>query len=266
MEIQRVSQNFGKGIDLTADNRACSENVELHWHDFYEIELIISGSGKYSINENAYDIRPGTLFFTTPLDFHHVEPEGEIRYYNITFSENWIENELYPELITSGAITGAGEAAPLFQKLLEDYQGSKKYRMLSLRCSLNQALLYVCRHLSPALAPVYLSPPLQKALSYIQLHFKEELDLKALAKEAGLSAGYLSKVFHDTTGKTFKEYVNALRMQYAVKLLRHSDRSISEICYSSGFQSLPNFLRQFKDRYHTSPGKYKKQLKDAENQ
>ena len=87
-----------------------------------------------------------------------------------------------------------------------------------------------------------------------------------MAKEAGLSAGYLSKVFHDTTGKTFKEYVNALRMQYAVKLLRHSDRSISEICYSSGFQSLPNFLRQFKDRYHTSPGKYKKQLKDAENQ
>ena len=44
-------------------------NNNLHFHSFYELEFIISGCGKYEINNTVYDIAPGALFMVTPADY-----------------------------------------------------------------------------------------------------------------------------------------------------------------------------------------------------
>ena len=78
------------------------------------------------------------------------------------------------------------------------------------------------------------------------------------AKISGFNMNYFSSLFHKTTGKTYKEYLNDLKLEYAKKLVLSNHLSISEICFASGFNSLPNFLKNFKAHYSTSPGSMRK--------
>src|SRR4051812_40052670 len=54
---------------------AVDEKVELHWHEFYEMAIIISGEGNHYLNGSLLRLKPGTLLFLTPADFHVVEPD-----------------------------------------------------------------------------------------------------------------------------------------------------------------------------------------------
>lgn len=48
--------------DISILKKHISGSFDSHWHEFYEIEYIISGSGKYIIDDNSYQIQPGMIF------------------------------------------------------------------------------------------------------------------------------------------------------------------------------------------------------------
>ena len=60
-------------------------------------------------------------------------------------------------------------------------------------------------------------------------------------------------------GKTYKEYMNALKLDYAKKLVVTSNAPVKEICFASGFNSLTNFLKAFKEHFGMSPGTMRKE-------
>src|SRR5690348_9807471 len=70
--------------------------VEVHWHEFYEISLILAGEGSHICNGFRYELGPGSIFLLTPADFHGLTPRpGSIfEIYNIIFSEEFLEEEL----------------------------------------------------------------------------------------------------------------------------------------------------------------------------
>ena len=41
-------------------------NIDIHWHEFYELEYITEGNGRANINDRVYDLKPGTLLFLSP--------------------------------------------------------------------------------------------------------------------------------------------------------------------------------------------------------
>ena len=96
-----------------------------------------------------------------------------------------------------------------------------------------------------------------KARKFIEQHSGDELSLTKVAKAVNISPNHLSEKFKQVTGVNFVDYIARMRFQRASDLLLHSDRRISEIAFATGFQSLSQFNRVFKNLSGRSPTDYR---------
>jgi AraC-like DNA-binding protein len=99
---------------------------------------------------------------------------------------------------------------------------------------------------------------------YLSTHFRESCSLPEVAKEVGMSEATFSRFFRRETGRTFIEALIDLRLSYACKLLRETDRTIGETAYDCGFSNLANFNRQFRWKYRMTPKDYRKHWAEEE--
>ncbi|MFI3255008.1 MAG: AraC family transcriptional regulator [Eubacteriales bacterium] len=98
---------------------------------------------------------------------------------------------------------------------------------------------------------------IEKATNYMGQHFAERLTLDELAGHVHLSPTYFSSVFKESTGTSFKEHLNQLRVEESIKLLSSTDQSIIEISLSVGFEDQSYFSKVFKKHTGLSPKQYR---------
>ncbi len=103
-------------------------------------------------------------------------------------------------------------------------------------------------------------------VSYIAGHFQEPLTLERVAKEMGVGKYALSRVFSGTFHSNFNQYVNEFRADCAASLLENTTQTITEICFTAGFESQRTFNRAFKQRYRMTPGTYRNMMKNERNE
>lgn len=229
-----------------------------HWHEFYEIEYILSGDGAYTLNGEKRAFEAGMLFFVSPADFHSVDtPGAEI--INLMFR---------PELASPGCLvplTTGVEAKcicliprdrELVEALLEEilrHQEDGSYHAALLDCLLMK--LSRCLELPPE---GKIGSAARKMEFFILNHFRERITLADAAAYVGLTPSYASAVFKKEMGVNFKAALNSLRFDYAKKLLRWSDMTVAQICGESGFEDYPNFIRRFKERFGLPPARLRR--------
>jgi len=93
---------------------------------------------------------------------------------------------------------------------------------------------------------------------YIADHyFLSSLSLDQVSQHVGISSPYLSKIFAESTGAGFLDYLNQYRIDKAKQLLSATDLTVSEIGYKVGFQSPQSFARVFKRHMERSPSGYR---------
>lgn len=95
-------------------------------------------------------------------------------------------------------------------------------------------------------------------ISYISTHFQEPLTLDKIAQELHFNKYYISRVFSSKLHCSFSEYVNRLRLDYAARMLRETDQSITDIWQDAGFESQKTFNRTFLSCYGMTPSQYRK--------
>jgi AraC-like DNA-binding protein len=89
--------------------------------------------------------------------------------------------------------------------------------------------------------------PVKKACGFIRARaLTDDIHLAVVARHCCVSEGHLSRMFHHATGLTFREYVTQVRIEHAKALLMRTNKSVTEIAYESGFQSLSQFHRVFR--------------------
>lgn len=99
---------------------------------------------------------------------------------------------------------------------------------------------------------------IRKAKEYIALNYADpELRLVAIAAHAGLSPAHFSHVFKQAVGMSLTRYLQGVRVLEAKSLLDRTGKSVSEICFACGFNSLSNFIRVFRMHTSATPGEYK---------
>ena len=99
---------------------------------------------------------------------------------------------------------------------------------------------------------------IRKAKEFIAVHFSDpELGLKAIAARAGLSPAHFSHVFKRSTGESLTQHLQGIRVHEAKRLLERTGKSVSEICFDCGFNSLSNFIRVFRHKQQMTPGDYR---------
>jgi AraC-like DNA-binding protein len=85
------------------------------------------------------------------------------------------------------------------------------------------------------------------------------LDIPALARVASVSEAHFARTFRATFGETPHRYLQRRRVERAMFLLRESDRSVTDICFEVGFNSLGTFSRTFHEIVGATPIAYRAQ-------
>ena len=104
------------------------------------------------------------------------------------------------------------------------------------------------------------APParhLLRARDLADARYFEPLDVNDMARAAGLSRAHFSREFRRTFGESPHAYLLTRRLERAAALLRSTDRSVAEICFSVGLQSVGSFTTSFSRTFGCSPTAYR---------
>ncbi len=249
----------------------------LQYHDCYEIYLMTKGERYLFFQGTCYILKPGDLYILKPFEMHYTQSMNSGFYgrHLVNFSDNHLEKLLTPT--ESHLITNRLKSCIMhlddkqFQKALFYFQGiaennhSNALLAEKLQCSyLLELLDYLPRCMSEAeQLPDNTSIPdtkseILEAIQYISLHYMDNLSLDYIADHVHLSKYYFCRQFAKTTGATFLEYLNNVRLSKAHQLLLSSDLSIAEIADETGFSSGVQLSRTFQTVYKMSPSKFRK--------
>jgi len=112
-------------------------------------------------------------------------------------------------------------------------------------------------------------PPARHLLSAKDLadaRYFEPLGVDDLANAAGLSRAHFSREFHRAFGESPHAYLLTRRLERAAALLRNTDRSVADICFTVGLQSVGSFTTSFTRSYGVSPTTYRAAFPPAADQ
>ena len=102
----------------------------------------------------------------------------------------------------------------------------------------------------------------QKVISYIFLHFTEDITLQSLAKQFGYNEKYLSHALHQLSGINFRQLLSLYRINHAKELLiTKRDTNVSEIAIMCGFSAFNTFHRAFRAMTGMTPTEYREQYR-----
>jgi len=228
-----------------------------HWHS--EIELIFArkGTTQIVIDNTLYTLNAGDLLICGSKSIHSSEFEP---------TSNLLEFILFdPEIILPGDFS-THENLYLSAQALNDKEMTIQVEQLFLLVSTEltnrrpyyqlivsstiTAFWYTVKSRFPELAKSSLNKndfhKIEAAITYIQMHYTEEITLNDISKIAGFSPSYFSQIFHRFTGISFVKYLQIIRVNAVIRQLRKKDARILDIALDNGFSNIRSFNRIFK--------------------
>lgn len=116
-----------------------------------------------------------------------------------------------------------------------------------------ELLILIYRYMDESYLPICTNESLKKAISYIRLNYQTEMAITDVAEHSGISERYLRKLFAQHLNLSPLDYLNQVRINKSIELLRNTEMSVKEICFVCGFRSPQYFSRIFKQQTGVSP-------------
>lgn len=260
-----------------------------HFHPHYQVFTVLEGSGTRFIGDDIRHFEAGDTVFLGPniphlwrSDRAYFEGNPELKTHGIVvyFTEDFLgehffqkpEMHMLRQLLEKGrrGLDIMGNARDYVKKSLKELVVTDGFgailEMLTTLHILSQSsevsyitsLGYVNTH------KVSETERMQKVHEYVMKHFKEEIRLNEVAALTNMTEAAFCRYFKSRTNKTFSDFVSEIRVGYACKLLVEERLSVTQICYESGFNTVSNFNRQFKNLTNKSPLQYQKEYRRAE--
>ena len=154
--------------------------------------------------------------------------------------------------LEEGADVGLGEAAMAWEKT------RFYFRLCAVRRLEEGALAIYAACMASKDHPT--RKAIEDAKQYIRDHYATKLSLQQIAVQALMSKSYFANLFKQETGMTVWEYVAALRMDEARRLLLNTSMKIYEIAQGVGYENSVYFTQLFKEFYGLTPTEYKRRM------
>jgi AraC-like DNA-binding protein len=255
--------------------------IRWHYHEDYEIHLVVATNGKMFVGDYIGTFGPGNLVLTGPRLPHNwistdVPAEGlPLRDHCIVFNRGPIDHSaaVIPELREVLPMLDRAAQGVEFFGISEQAQGYFKQIQSSqnvARLSVFLELLGVLSHcsnyrlLSNAWAPATddddkTMVQIDSIVSFISEHHAEPITMADVSKRFRMSESHFSRIFRRSTGNSFTDFLIRVRISRACQLLMQSDENIATICYDVGFNNVANFNRRFIDVKGTTPSAFRKE-------
>lgn len=258
------------------------EELYVHTHaDFSELVIVMDGAAQHIVNGETYPIAKGDVFVISNDTAHGFAAAERLRICNIMFQNDIFahcrdirqlsgfqalfvlephyarETRFVSQLklrtdayaVTIGLITEMMETYTAREPCWRDELGAEFIR-LCLRLS------RYYRSDADSMAQEILK--LADAAAYIEHHYTEPITLSQLSETAGYSERQLLRLFRNTFGQTPQNYISALRMKKAQKLLRSGGMPIGEVAWRCGYDDQNYFSRCFKQFSGMTPTAYRR--------
>lgn len=98
---------------------------------------------------------------------------------------------------------------------------------------------------------------IKRAISYIRIHYKENIMLEELANKLDITPEYLSTLFNREVGVNFSSFLKEFRISHAKRLLKSTDKKVYEIAEEVGYPDSKYFNRVFKEKVGVSPREFR---------
>jgi AraC family transcriptional regulator len=99
---------------------------------------------------------------------------------------------------------------------------------------------------------------IDRVIDHLRGNLHRQVKLEELAKVACFSEFHFHRIFGAVSGETLNNFTNRLRLEKAARLLRYSNKSLTDIALDCGFSSSATFSRAFRSGYDTSPSQFRK--------
>ncbi|GAA3409664.1 AraC family transcriptional regulator [Paenibacillus hodogayensis] len=252
----------------------------LHYHSSLEIGLCLSGSGFFFFGDKRYTVTAGDIFLVNNLERHIASSDESdpSTYLFLNFEPRMLLEEeealLLPFAYRSdhfdNRIPAGTSLADTIGSLIETIWRELTEKPEGYRSMAKSALLHLCvlllRHYATNVSKSQWKKMsdsfrrMRPALTLIEERFRGPLDLTEVAAALHISPSRASRMFHQELGRGFKEYLLGLRINEAKRLLHSTHLSVADVCFESGFQSVPSFYRLFRRHVGLPPLEYRSQF------
>ena len=250
--------------------------MSAHWHSEIEIIRILHGELKVRLNNQTFLAKKGDIIFVNPETVHGASPEN-CEYECVIFHIDFLDTSTYSCKFFVESVLNRDFVIKdfnpcqdtVFHTAVNNVFEAMRHKSSGYKFTVIGALyamlgVIVDEHLYSSVT-VYSEisdnrniSKLKKVLTFLRENFDRQMTLTDMAQAAGMSPKYFCYFFKEMTDKTPVEYLNGYRIERASQLLLSSDRSVTEIAYSCGFNDLSYFIKTFKAQKEISPTKFRK--------
>jgi AraC-like DNA-binding protein len=252
-----------------------------HYHDEYELHLIVATSGKAFVGDYIGYFQPGHLVLTGPkLPHNWISldlPDGGVAERDLV-----IQFLHEPILEASQHISELKEILPLLERAkygIEFFdiseqaishwhhvKSQKGLARFAAFCEFLSDLAHCTEYRLLSHVPMQAMDNdaeldhINAITSRITQNLVAPLTAADLAVELGMTESKFSRFFRRATGNTFTDFVTRVRINRACQLLMETDQYIAQIGYEVGFNNIANFNRRFQDVKGTTPSEFRRQV------
>jgi AraC-like DNA-binding protein len=253
-----------------------------HFHPEYQLFIVLRGTGTRFVGDNIERFRPGDLVFTGPnlphlwrSDKEYFDSRNTVRAQGIViyFHDDFLGNALLQKnesfnirqlmaRATKGLKIIGGTARQLrsmMEALLELQDFASVIKLMEILHLLAQSAEYKTLASDGYTNTMKRSDTdrMNKVHDFIMENFTRRIKLEEVAALTYMTPSSFSRYFKSHTNKTFSQFLSEIRIGHASKLMIEKEMSVAEACFKSGYFTLSNFNRQFRQIHGLSPTEYK---------
>lgn len=238
-----------------------------HWHIDVEMILVLEGNLKVGVNDDIKILSKGDIAVFGSTDIHYCDSINmESKINMIIFrpdiignSAGWPGNFRFDTPFLEGSIIdnisqkNYEQLVFTFLSIIDEMNGKEPFYKLCVRGKLTELCALLLRYVPVSnienKSKVKRLPDINSikhAMEFIESNYPNDISLETISEEAHFSTYYFSKLFKKYTGTNFITYLNWVRIEHAEFLIKTTSKSITDISFECGFNSVRTFNRTFK--------------------
>ena len=235
-------------------------------HQRMILKIILSGELVSIVDGLQIPMKAGDMILFFPYQFHSARllcTPSDYSFLAVTFTE---KTRNYSPLLPlkNHLLTPDADDARNIVAIIRAYLQRERYSPESGILSLMEILFAQRRKILHAemgnrTSASFPRDAADRISDYFRNHFNEQISLKTVASEFGISEETIRRIFHRSYGEiTPGKLIRRLRMQFAVEMLEHTEEPIARIAEKCGYADTFVFSKAFRRLTGLSPQKYRK--------
>ncbi len=240
-----------------------------HSHDFYEFFYVISGEVSHTSQKETEILSPGDLRFMSIGSRHELKPVKNSVQRDVLINKSFFEGicqllflneKVLAESFLKKKVRLTISEVTEFERILTDF--SKQSNVQKKQCIALELVAKFMSKFQESLTPSdegsSYPDVIKKILASLSLPENLGKKVNKLIAKYGYSPIYISRLFKRYVGVTISDYMKDVRLSHAAYYLENTNYSLQQICNLVGLDNLSYLNKIFKQKYGTTPIKYRK--------